>query len=123
MGLVHTRPVQGLVHNVHNRTIWYTIGLVHSRTGTQWAWYSVDRYSDWYTMGLELNGPVQALVHNGPGTQWAGTGPGTQWAWYSVGRYRAWYTMGLVLSGPVKELVHGRTGTQRDWYTVDRYRD
>ena len=40
-----------------------------------------------------------------------------------MGWYRAWYTMGLVLSGPVKELVHGRTGTQRDWYTVDRYRD
>ena len=50
------------------------MGLVHSGTGTHWAWYTF------------------ALVHYGTGTQWdwytvalVHDGPGTQWAWYTIG--------------------------------------
>ena len=67
------------------------MGLVHSRTGTQRDWYTIDGYRDWYTMGLVLSGPVQGLINNGPGTQQG---------WYTKG------TMGLLHGGIV---THGET--------------
>ena len=49
---------------VHNGTStpysWYTVGLIHSRPGTQWHCYPVGHTGagiqwDWYTMGLVQN--------------------------------------------------------------------